>query len=48
MMPSTIGNHDFDNGLEGIVAQMPHATFDFISSNYDFKNTVMDGYVKPL
>ncbi|WP_269223102.1 MULTISPECIES: bifunctional metallophosphatase/5'-nucleotidase [Flavobacterium] len=45
---STIGNHDFDNGLEGIVAQMPHATFEFISSNYDFKNTVMDGFVKPF
>lgn len=44
---STIGNHDFDNGLEGIVAQMPHASFEFISSNYDFKNTPMDGYVKP-
>jgi 5'-nucleotidase len=44
---TTIGNHDFDNGLEGIVAQMPHASFEFISSNYDFKNTVMDGYVKP-
>jgi 5'-nucleotidase len=44
---ATIGNHDFDNGIEGIYAQMPHATFDFISSNYDFKNTVMDGFVKP-
>ena len=44
---TTIGNHDFDNGLKGIVSQMPHATFDFISSNYDFKNTIMDGYVKP-
>jgi 5'-nucleotidase len=45
---TTIGNHDFDNGLEGIVSQMPHATFDFISSNYDFKNTIMDGHVKPF
>lgn len=45
---ATIGNHDFDNGLEGIVSQMPHATFDFISSNYDFKNTIMDGYTKPF
>lgn len=44
---STIGNHDFDNGLEGIVTQMPHATFEFISSNYDFKNTIMDEFVKP-
>jgi 5'-nucleotidase len=44
---STIGNHDFDNGIEGLHAQLPHAKFDFISSNYDFKNTVMDGFVKP-
>jgi 5'-nucleotidase len=44
---STIGNHDFDNGIEGLHAQMPHATFEFISANYDFKNTVMDGFVKP-
>ena len=44
---STIGNHDFDNGLEGLYAQMPHAKFEFLSANYDFKNTVMDGFVKP-
>ena len=44
---STIGNHDFDNGIPGLYAQMPHAKFDFISANYDFKNTVMDGLVKP-
>jgi 5'-nucleotidase len=44
---STIGNHDFDNGIQGLYAQMPHAKFEFISSNYDFKNTVMNGLVKP-
>ncbi|MDI1307753.1 MAG: metallophosphatase [bacterium] len=44
---STIGNHDFDNGVEGLYAQMPHAKFEFLSANYDFKNTVMDGFVKP-
>ncbi len=44
---ATIGNHDFDNGIEGLVAQLPHAKFDFINSNYDFKNTVMDGFAKP-
>ena len=44
---SAIGNHDFDNGLQGLYAQLPHATFDFISANYDFKNTVMNGFVKP-
>ena len=44
---SAIGNHDFDNGVEGLYAQMPHATFEFISANYDFKNTMMHGLVKP-
>lgn len=44
---ATIGNHDFDNGVEGLYAQLPHAKFDFISSNYDFSNTVMDTHVKP-
>lgn len=44
---ATIGNHDFDNGIDGLLAQMPNAKFDFISANYDFKNTVLDGFVKP-
>ncbi|MEX0291321.1 MAG: metallophosphoesterase [Flavobacteriaceae bacterium] len=44
---ATIGNHDFDNGLDGLLAQMPHAKFKLLSANYDFSNTVMDGYVKP-
>lgn len=44
---ATIGNHDFDNGIDGLLSQMPNANFDFVSSNYDFKNTVLDGHVKP-
>ena len=44
---STIGNHDFDNGINGLYTQLPHAKFQFISSNYDFSNTVMDTHVKP-
>ncbi|WP_417369715.1 bifunctional metallophosphatase/5'-nucleotidase [Gelidibacter japonicus] len=44
---ATIGNHDFDNGLEGLYAQLPHAKFDFISANYDFSNTIMDTHTKP-
>lgn len=44
---ATIGNHDFDNGIEGLYAQLPHAKFDFLSANYDFKNTVLDSHVKP-
>jgi len=44
---ATIGNHDFDNGIDGLLAQMPHAKFEFVSANYDFKNTVLDTLVKP-
>ena len=44
---ATIGNHDFDNGLSGLLAQMPHAEFDFISSNYNFENTILDGHTSP-
>jgi 5'-nucleotidase len=43
---ATIGNHDFDNGLEGLYAQLPHAKFDLLSANYDFSNTVMNGHTK--
>ena len=44
---ATIGNHDFDNGVDGLLAQVPHASFDLLSANYDFSNTVLDGFVKP-
>mgnify|MGYP006163044925 CR=1 FL=1 len=36
-----------DNGIEGFFAQLPHANFDFVSANYDFKNTELNGIVKP-
>ena len=44
---ATMGNHDFDNGIDGFYAQLGHAKFDFVSANYDFKNTVLNGIVKP-
>ena len=44
---ATIGNHDFDNGIDGLLAQMPNAKFGFVSANYNFKNTVLDSFVKP-
>ena len=43
---ATIGNHDFDNGIDGLFAQLPNAKFSFISSNYDFKNTIMNTHAK--
>ena len=44
---ATIGNHDFDNGIDGLYSQLPNANFDFVSANYDFKNTVLDTHIKP-
>jgi len=43
----TMGNHDFDNGIDGFYKQLPHAKFDFVSANYDFRKTVLNGIVKP-
>lgn len=43
---ATIGNHDFDNGIEGLYNQLPNASFEFVNANYDFKNTIMNGHVK--
>lgn len=44
---STIGNHDFDNGINGLVKQLPHANFPFINCNYDFSDTAMAGKTIP-
>lgn len=44
---ATLGNHDFDNGIDGFHAQLPNADFSFINSNYDFSNTVLNGKIKP-
>jgi 5'-nucleotidase len=40
---ATIGNHDFDAGIDGLAKQMPHATFPLIISNYDMEDTPMQG-----
>jgi 5'-nucleotidase len=39
---ATYGNHDFDNGIEGLVKQLPHASFPFINSNYDLAGTPLE------
>lgn len=43
---STLGNHDFDAGLEGFVKQLPHASFPFLNCNYDFTDTAMEGKIQ--
>jgi 5'-nucleotidase len=45
---SAIGNHDFDNGIDGIVKNLPLATFPFLCANYDFTGTAMSGKTEPF
>lgn len=45
---ATMGNHDFDNGLAGFAKQLPHATFPFLVSNYNFDNTELKGKTQPF
>jgi len=44
---ATLGNHEFDNGLEGIKSQLKFAGFPFINSNYDFSDTILAGLAIP-
>jgi 5'-nucleotidase len=43
----TMGNHDFDGGLEGFAKARTYADFPFVCGNYDFKNTPVDGLTAP-
>ncbi len=44
---ATMGNHDFDNGMNGFVDAQKKANFPFLCSNYDFSNTLLNGKTKP-
>ena len=44
---ATLGNHDFDNGLDGLKKQLKHASFPFVSANYDFSKTILKNSFKP-
>jgi 5'-nucleotidase len=44
---TTLGNHEFDNGLRGIYDQLPNAAFSHLIANYDFSKTVLNGAFKP-
>jgi 5'-nucleotidase len=44
---ATLGNHDFDNGISGIMRQMPNAGFSFVNCNYDFGQTPLASVVSP-
>jgi len=44
---AAIGNHDLDNGLEGLDSQLKNAEFPFINSNYDLSETILNGKILP-
>lgn len=44
---ATIGNHDFDAGMDGLLKQLPHANFPFVIANYDFSDTILHNQFKP-
>ena len=43
---TTLGNHEFDNGVAGLAAAMKFASFDFVSTNYDVRGTALEKRVK--
>ena len=42
----TLGNHEFDNGVDALAAALKFANFDIVSANYDVKGTVLEQRVK--
>ena len=44
---STLGNHEFDNGVDALAAALKFANFDIVSTNYDVKGTALEGLIKP-
>jgi 5'-nucleotidase len=43
----TLGNHEFDNGMDTLSTVLKNATFPVISSNYDVSKTPLVNQVKP-
>lgn len=44
---ATIGNHEFDCGMENMARLFRMARFPIVCANYDFTGTVCEGLVKP-
>ena len=43
----TIGNHDFDNGIDALAENLQYASFPLVNCNYDFRNTPLSGKIPP-
>ncbi|MDO4160870.1 MAG: metallophosphatase [Prevotellaceae bacterium] len=44
---ATIGNHEFDFGVENMARLFKKANFPIVCANYDFTGTPLEGVVKP-
>ena len=42
----TIGNHEFDNGVESLARALQFANFDIVSTNYDVRGSALESKVK--
>jgi 5'-nucleotidase len=42
----TIGNHEFDNGVESLAKALQFANFDIVSTNYDTRGSALESKVK--
>lgn len=42
----TIGNHEFDNGVESLAKALQFASFDIVSTNYDLHGSALESKVK--
>lgn len=44
----TLGNHEFDNGLDTLAEVLKGAQFPVVCANYDFTGTAMEGMTRPF
>ena len=44
---ATIGNHDFDNGIESLAERLVDMNFPFLNVNYKFENTPLSKKILP-
>jgi len=42
----TLGNHEFDNGVEPLAAALSYAKFDILNCNYNFSKTALRPFIK--
>jgi 5'-nucleotidase len=42
----TLGNHEFDNGVEALAKALQFANFDIVSTNYDVRGSALEGKVR--